>query len=229
MRCLPCEPSGADQLNTSVLALIEGRIAGVMARNKEAVQLIPKLTESVMSYLHVSSSDKPTHKLVKRRAGTVPRQQPALAATKAKVSFRSSLSSRHFTFQVNHLSALSAADLACGMLGWFFCLYFPQLTQADANDHSAFLNLPNDEPNSLLFGADRRAAGGWPGVAGDFIAVAEQQPGLLYGVRTGRSEIQPNGNLQARQWLELRRPVLFVDGIKYNDAVNGAGDGHALW
>ncbi|MDF9892958.1 UNVERIFIED_ORG: DNA-binding MurR/RpiR family transcriptional regulator [Pseudomonas vranovensis] len=37
----------------AVLALIEGLVAGVMARNKEAVQLATELTESVMSYLHV--------------------------------------------------------------------------------------------------------------------------------------------------------------------------------
>ncbi|MCP3751532.1 MurR/RpiR family transcriptional regulator [Pseudomonas sp. SBB6] len=39
--------------NIAVLALIEGLVAGVMARNKEAVQLATELTESVMSYLHV--------------------------------------------------------------------------------------------------------------------------------------------------------------------------------
>jgi len=53
--------------NTSVLALIEGLVAGVMARNKEAVQLAAELTESVMSYLHVPSSDKPVRKPKKRR------------------------------------------------------------------------------------------------------------------------------------------------------------------
>ncbi|MCY1459829.1 SIS domain protein [compost metagenome] len=37
----------------AVLALIEGLVAGVMARNKEAVKLATELTESVMSYLHV--------------------------------------------------------------------------------------------------------------------------------------------------------------------------------
>ncbi|TFF41742.1 MurR/RpiR family transcriptional regulator [Pseudomonas sp. RIT623] len=39
--------------NMAVLALIEGLVAGVMARNKEAVRLATELTESVMSYLHV--------------------------------------------------------------------------------------------------------------------------------------------------------------------------------
>ncbi len=60
--------------NTSVLALIEGLVAGVMARNKEAVQLAAELTESVMSYLHVAGSDKPARKPIKRRAGSTPRQ-----------------------------------------------------------------------------------------------------------------------------------------------------------
>ncbi|PAV72468.1 hypothetical protein WR25_24974 [Diploscapter pachys] len=41
--------------NMAVLALIEGLVAGVMARNKEAVKLATELTESVMSYLHVPS------------------------------------------------------------------------------------------------------------------------------------------------------------------------------
>lgn len=40
----------------AVLALIEGLVAGVMARNKEAVKLATELTESVMSYLHVPGS-----------------------------------------------------------------------------------------------------------------------------------------------------------------------------
>lgn len=39
--------------NIAVLALIEGLVAGVMARNKEAVKLATELTESVMAYLHV--------------------------------------------------------------------------------------------------------------------------------------------------------------------------------
>ncbi|WP_095149196.1 MurR/RpiR family transcriptional regulator [Pseudomonas sp. Irchel s3a18] len=42
----------------AVLALIEGLVAGVMARNKEAVKLATELTESVMSYLHMPGSDK---------------------------------------------------------------------------------------------------------------------------------------------------------------------------
>ncbi len=54
----PCRPSGNDQLNIAVLALIEGLVAGVMARNKEAVKLATELTESVMSYLHIPSSSK---------------------------------------------------------------------------------------------------------------------------------------------------------------------------
>ncbi|MND31160.1 putative HTH-type transcriptional regulator YbbH [compost metagenome] len=41
--------------NIAVLALIEGLVAGAMARNKEAVKLATELTESVMSYLHVPS------------------------------------------------------------------------------------------------------------------------------------------------------------------------------
>ncbi|PYC21738.1 MurR/RpiR family transcriptional regulator [Pseudomonas mosselii] len=47
--------------NIAVLALIEGLVAGVMARNKEAVKLATELTESVMSYLHVPG-DKFTRK-----------------------------------------------------------------------------------------------------------------------------------------------------------------------
>lgn len=43
----------------AVLALIEGLVAGVMARNKEAVKLATELTESVMSYLHIPGSSKP--------------------------------------------------------------------------------------------------------------------------------------------------------------------------
>ncbi|SDH92013.1 MurR/RpiR family transcriptional regulator [Pseudomonas abietaniphila] len=44
--------------NSAVLALIEGLVASVMTRNKEAVRLSAELTESVLSYLHVSA--KPT-------------------------------------------------------------------------------------------------------------------------------------------------------------------------
>ncbi|WP_150734573.1 MurR/RpiR family transcriptional regulator [Pseudomonas fluorescens] len=44
--------------NSAVLALIEGLVAAVMTRNKEAVRLSAELTESVLSYLHVSASDK---------------------------------------------------------------------------------------------------------------------------------------------------------------------------
>ncbi|QEY65006.1 MurR/RpiR family transcriptional regulator [Metapseudomonas lalkuanensis] len=39
--------------NIAVLALVEALVAGVMARNKEAVKLATELTESVMSYLHM--------------------------------------------------------------------------------------------------------------------------------------------------------------------------------
>ncbi|QXH33553.1 MurR/RpiR family transcriptional regulator [Pseudomonas muyukensis] len=45
--------------NMAVLALIEGLVAGVMARNKEAVRLATELTESVMSYLHVPGGKTP--------------------------------------------------------------------------------------------------------------------------------------------------------------------------
>jgi DNA-binding MurR/RpiR family transcriptional regulator len=41
--------------NSAVLALIEGLVAAVMTRNKEAVRLSAELTESVLSYLHVST------------------------------------------------------------------------------------------------------------------------------------------------------------------------------
>ena len=43
----------------AVLALIEGLVAGVMARNKEAVKLATELTECVMSYLHIPGNNKP--------------------------------------------------------------------------------------------------------------------------------------------------------------------------
>jgi DNA-binding MurR/RpiR family transcriptional regulator len=46
----------------AVLALIEGLVAGVMARNKEAVKLATELTESVMSYLHIPVSSKASKK-----------------------------------------------------------------------------------------------------------------------------------------------------------------------
>ena len=46
----------------AVLALIEGLVAGVMARNKEAVKLATELTESVMSYLHIPVGSKLTKK-----------------------------------------------------------------------------------------------------------------------------------------------------------------------
>lgn len=44
--------------NIAVLALIEGLVAGVMARNKEAVKLATELTESVMSYLHLPGKNR---------------------------------------------------------------------------------------------------------------------------------------------------------------------------
>lgn len=48
--------------NSAVLALIEGLVAAVMTRNKEAVRLSAELTESVLSYLHVSANSKPSSK-----------------------------------------------------------------------------------------------------------------------------------------------------------------------
>lgn len=53
--------------NTAVLALIEALVAGVMARNKEAVSLAQELTESVMAYLHVPSTEREPRKPRKRR------------------------------------------------------------------------------------------------------------------------------------------------------------------
>ncbi|MDN7142082.1 MurR/RpiR family transcriptional regulator [Pseudomonas sp. JQ170] len=44
--------------NIAVLALIEGLVAGAMARNKEAVKLATELTESVMSYLHLPGKNR---------------------------------------------------------------------------------------------------------------------------------------------------------------------------
>ncbi|MGT2472122.1 hypothetical protein [Paraburkholderia terrae] len=43
--------------NVAALAIIEGLVAAVIARNKEAVGLAAELTESVLSYLHVSMAD----------------------------------------------------------------------------------------------------------------------------------------------------------------------------
>ncbi|WP_176509829.1 MULTISPECIES: MurR/RpiR family transcriptional regulator [Pseudomonas] len=54
--------------NGAVLALIEALVAGVMARNTEAVQLASELTESVMSYLHMPGKDKPVRKPAKGRS-----------------------------------------------------------------------------------------------------------------------------------------------------------------
>ncbi|MCY1408983.1 putative HTH-type transcriptional regulator YbbH [compost metagenome] len=48
--------------NIAVLALIEGLVAGVMARNKEAVKLATEMTESVMSYLHMPTGSKSPRK-----------------------------------------------------------------------------------------------------------------------------------------------------------------------
>ena len=59
--------------NGAVLALIEGLVAGVMARNKEAVQLAAELTESVMSYLHMPSATQTARQVKKRRAALPPR------------------------------------------------------------------------------------------------------------------------------------------------------------
>jgi DNA-binding MurR/RpiR family transcriptional regulator len=54
----PCDHPVLTSSNIAVLALIEGLVAGVMARNKEAIKLATKLTESVMSYLHIPASGK---------------------------------------------------------------------------------------------------------------------------------------------------------------------------
>lgn len=48
--------------NSAVLSLIEGLVAAVMIRNKEAVRLSAELTESVLSYLHVSANNSPSTK-----------------------------------------------------------------------------------------------------------------------------------------------------------------------
>ena len=61
--------------NGAVLALIEGLVAGVMARNKEAVQLAAELTESVMSYLHMPNATQSPRKANKRRTALPPRTQ----------------------------------------------------------------------------------------------------------------------------------------------------------
>ena len=53
--------------NSAVLALIEALVAGVMARNKEAVSLAQELTESVMAYLHVPGTERAPRKPRKRR------------------------------------------------------------------------------------------------------------------------------------------------------------------
>ncbi|WP_223466883.1 MULTISPECIES: MurR/RpiR family transcriptional regulator [unclassified Pseudomonas] len=58
----PCDHPVLTSSNIAVLALIEGLVAGVMARNKEAVKLATELTESVMSYLHIPASGKPAKK-----------------------------------------------------------------------------------------------------------------------------------------------------------------------
>ncbi|WP_460152341.1 MurR/RpiR family transcriptional regulator [Pseudomonas sp. S2_B07] len=58
----PCDHPVLTSSNIAVLALIEGLVAGVMARNKEAVKLATELTESVMSYLHFPNSGKPAKK-----------------------------------------------------------------------------------------------------------------------------------------------------------------------
>jgi DNA-binding MurR/RpiR family transcriptional regulator len=58
----PCDHPVLTSSNIAVLALIEGLVAGVMARNKETVKLATELTESVMSYLHTPASRKPGKK-----------------------------------------------------------------------------------------------------------------------------------------------------------------------
>ncbi|MFJ2381644.1 MurR/RpiR family transcriptional regulator [Pseudomonas protegens] len=54
----PCDHPVLTSSNIAVLALIEGLVAGVMARNEKAVKLATELTESVMSYLHMPSHGK---------------------------------------------------------------------------------------------------------------------------------------------------------------------------
>ncbi|NBF12643.1 MurR/RpiR family transcriptional regulator [Pseudomonas sp. Fl4BN1] len=54
----PCDHPVLTSSNIAVLALIEGLVAGVMARNEKAVKLATELTESVMSYLHIPSQGK---------------------------------------------------------------------------------------------------------------------------------------------------------------------------
>ncbi|MFK3641342.1 transcriptional regulator, RpiR family [Pseudomonas sp. NFPP10] len=54
----PCDHPVLTSSNIAVLALIEGLVAGVMARNEKAVKLATELTESVMSYLHIPSHGK---------------------------------------------------------------------------------------------------------------------------------------------------------------------------
>ncbi|MFJ2455016.1 MurR/RpiR family transcriptional regulator [Pseudomonas protegens] len=54
----PCDHPVLTSSNIAVLALIEGLVAGVMARNEKAVKLATELTESVMSYLHMPSHVK---------------------------------------------------------------------------------------------------------------------------------------------------------------------------
>ncbi|MDN0076420.1 MurR/RpiR family transcriptional regulator [Crenobacter sp. SG2303] len=53
----PVEHPVLTSSNSAALAIIEGLVAAVMARNKEAVRLSAELTESVLSYLYVSTSD----------------------------------------------------------------------------------------------------------------------------------------------------------------------------
>ncbi|MGC5703184.1 MurR/RpiR family transcriptional regulator [Pseudomonas sp. NFXW11] len=54
----PCDHPVLTSSNIAVLALIEGLVAGVMARNEKAVKLATELTESVMSYLHIPGQGK---------------------------------------------------------------------------------------------------------------------------------------------------------------------------
>lgn len=53
----PVEHPVLTSSNVAALTIIEGLVAAVIARNKEAVALAAELTESVLSYLHVSTAD----------------------------------------------------------------------------------------------------------------------------------------------------------------------------
>jgi DNA-binding MurR/RpiR family transcriptional regulator len=53
----PVEHPVLTSSNVTALTIIEGLVAAVMARNKEAVSLAAELTESVLSYLQVSKAE----------------------------------------------------------------------------------------------------------------------------------------------------------------------------